>query len=224
MNRVASARMDDLRPLLRRGIDTLGLDLSDESVDKLLQYVDLLVTWNAAYNLSGITDPTEMLHRHIEDSLSIFPFLKGTRVLDIGTGAGLPGIPLAVCLPDREFHLLDSNGKKMRFLFQVKSQLQLANVVLHHERAEDCAVQPAFDTVVSRAVGSLGELVRLGGPLLTRDGVLLAMKSAPAASELAEVKSPYTVQSITELFVPGATMPRHLVCIARTPGQDGNTA
>ncbi len=224
MNRVASARMGDLRPLLCRGIDTLGLDLSGESIDKLLRYVDLLITWNAAYNLSGITDPTEMVHRHIEDSLSILPSLRGTRVLDIGTGAGLPGVPLAVCLPDREFHLLDSNGKKMRFLFEVKSQLQLANVVLHHERAEDCTAEPPFDAVLCRAVGSLGELVRLGGPLLTGDGVLLAMKSTPTASELAEVKSPYTVQSITELFVPGATTPRHLVCITRTPGQDGSTA
>lgn len=224
MNRPARARIDDLRPLLLAGIGTLGLRLPDESLDKLLQYVDLLVTWNGAYNLSGITDPTEILHRHIEDSLSILTALHGTRVLDIGTGAGLPGLPLAVCLPDREFHLLDSNGKKMRFLFQVKSQLQLGNVRLHHGRAEDCTAEPGFDTVVSRAVGSLGELVRLGGRLLARDGVLLAMKSAPAASELAEVTPPYTVRSITELSVPGATTPRHLVSIARLPGQDGTTA
>ncbi len=224
MIQTAQARIGELRIPLVEGVAALGLTLPESAIDKLLQYLDLLVTWNSAYNLSGISDPREMLDRHLLDSLSILPSIDGKRVLDIGTGAGLPGLPLAVCLPEREFHLLDGNGKKMRFLFQVKTQLRLPNVVLVHGRAEDVAEEPLFDTVLSRAVGSLGELLRLGGRLLAPDGRFLAMKSAPADSELAEVKPPYTVLSITELSVPGATTPRHLVCLGRTPGQDGTTA
>lgn len=224
MSAAARASIGHLRLPLQEGVAALALDVPEQAIDGLLQYLDLLLTWNSAYNLSGVTDPREMLHRHLLDSLSILPAVSGKRVLDIGTGAGLPGVPLALCLPGTEFHLLDSNGKKMRFLFQVKAQLRLANVTLLHRRAEDCDPEPPFDTVLSRAVASLGELVRLGGPLLAPGGQLLAMKSAPAAKELAEVKPPYTVRAISGLDVPGATTPRHLVCIARLPGQDGNTA
>jgi 16S rRNA (guanine527-N7)-methyltransferase len=220
----ARARIDQLRQPLQDGIAALGIDVPEHAPERLLQYLDLLLTWNSAYNLSGITDPREMLHRHILDSLSVLPAVHGKRVIDIGTGAGLPGIPLAVCLPGTEFHLLDSNGKKMRFLFQVKSQLHLDNVVLIHGRAEDCPEDILFDIVLSRAVASLEDLLSIGGRLLAPEGEMLAMKSAPSAEELAGVKPPYTVRSITGLTVPGATTPRHLVSIARTPGQDGNTA
>lgn len=224
MREPARARVDDLRAPLVEGVALMGLSLDEDRIDSLLRYLDLLVTWNSAYNLSGIRDPREMLHRHILDSLSVLPWVRGPRVLDIGTGAGLPGLPLAICLPHVEFHLLDANGKKMRFLFQVKSQLALANVVLVHDRAENASRTPPFNTVISRAVGTLGELLRLGGPLLAPSGELLAMKSAPAPDELAEVKPPYTVRANTGLSVPGVGTPRHLVCVARIPGQDGNSA
>ncbi len=224
MSAAARARVDRLRQPLENGIAALGIDVPAQAPALLLQFIDLLITWNSAYNLSGITDPEEMLHRHVLDSLSILPAVRGKRVIDIGTGAGLPGIPLAVCLPGTGFHLLDSNGKKMRFLFQVKSQLRLGNVSLVHGRAEDCADDGPFDVVLSRAVASLEDLLAIGGHLLAPEGEMLAMKSAPSAEELAGVKPPYTVRSITGLSVPGATTPRHLVSIVRIPGQDGTTA
>lgn len=224
MNTVSRAPVETLRPRLAEGVSALDISLDDDAITKLLRYLDLLVTWNTAFNLSGIRDPEEMLSRHLLDSLSTLSAIQGPRVLDIGTGAGLPGIPLAICLPGTEFHLLDANGKKMRFLFEVKTQLALKNVVLLHSRAEDLPLGATFDTVVSRAVGTLAELQRLGAARLAPHGRLLAMKSTPSTDELAAVEPPYTVHCVTELSVPGITTPRTLVCIARLPGQDLNPA
>lgn len=224
MNTAARVPAETLRPRLADGLAALAIAVEDDVLTKLLRYLDLLVTWNSAFNLSGIRDPEEMLSRHLLDSLSILSAIEGPRVLDIGTGAGLPGIPLAIARPDIAFHLLDANGKKMRFLFEVKTQLALTNVVLLHARAEDLPSATTFDTVVSRAVGTLAELQRLGAPRLEPHGQLLAMKSTPSADELAAVEPPYTVRRVTELSVPGITTPRTLVCIARLPGQDGNPA
>lgn len=211
-----------LREELASGLAALNIELPPPHGEALLGFIDLLITWNRAYNLTGTSDPREILHRHILDSLSILPFLRGERVLDIGTGAGLPGVPLAICCPDREFHLLDSNGKKMRFLFEVKMRLCLANLALIHGRAEDYRYERGFDTVLSRAVASLGDLVRLGAPLLATNGCMLAMKGKLAASELAEVEPPYTVCSVQTLQVPGADAVRQLVCINHDTPQDGH--
>jgi 16S rRNA (guanine527-N7)-methyltransferase len=211
-----------LREQLAAGLIALDLELPSSNCDDLLGFVDLLMTWNRAYNLTGTSDPREILYRHILDSLSILPSLHGKRVLDVGTGAGLPGVPLAICSPEREFHLLDSNGKKMRFLFAVKTRLRLENLVLIQSRAEDYRYEQGFDTVLSRAVASLGDLVRLSAPLLAPKGRLLAMKGKLAASELAEVEPPYTVRSVQTLQVPGVTALRQIVCIDHDTPQDGH--
>lgn len=211
-----------LREELASGLAAFNIELSPPQVDALLGFIDLLIRWNRAYNLTGTSDPREILQRHILDSLSILPFLQGDRVLDIGTGAGLPGVPLAICCPEREFHLLDSNGKKIRFLFEVKTRLRLANLVLIHGRAENYRYEQGFDTVLSRAVASLGDLVRLSAPLLGPTGCMLAMKGKLAASELAEVEPPYTVRSVQTLQVPGANAVRQIVCIDHDTPQDGH--
>ena len=211
-----------LREELASGLAALDIELSPPHGDELLGFIDLLIRWNRAYNLTGTSDPREILQRHLLDSLSILPFLQGDRVLDIGTGAGLPGVPLAICCPEREFHLLDSNGKKMRFLFEVKTRLRLSNLVLIHGRAEDYRYEQGFDTVLSRAVASLGDLVRLSAPLLGPTGCMLAMKGKLAASELAEVEPPYTVRSVQTLQVPGANAVRQIVCIDHDTPQDGH--
>ena len=211
-----------LREELASGLAALELELPPSRCDALLGFIDLLIRWNRAYNLTGTSDPREILQRHILDSLSILPFLQGDRVLDIGTGAGLPGVPLAICCPEREFHLLDSNGKKMRFLFEVKTRLHLENLVLIHARAEDYRYEQGFDTVLSRAVASLGDLVRLSAPLLAPTGRMLAMKGKLAASELAEVDPPYTVRLVQTLQVPGATALRQIVCIDHDTPQNGH--
>lgn len=211
-----------LREELASGLAALSIELPEPQSEALLGFIDLLIAWNRAYNLTGTSDPREILYRHILDSLSILPWLQGERALDIGTGAGFPGVPLAICAPEREFHLLDSNGKKMRFLFEVKTRLRLANLTLIHGRAEEYRFEQGFDTVLSRAVASLGDLVRLGGPLLAPGGCMLAMKGNLAASELAEVEPPYTVRSVHVLQVPGANAIRQIVCIDHDTPQDGH--
>lgn len=212
---------------LEDGIADLGLPARPACVEPLLHYLGLLARWNRAYNLTAVTDPREMLPRHLLDSLSVVPHLQGERILDMGTGAGLPGIPLALWFPEREFHLLDANGKKIRFLFQVKTELGLGNVTLHHCRAESLADPRGFDAVLSRAVASLADLCRIGGPLLAPGGSLFAMKAEVSAAEFAGLPDPYTVASDIALQVPGITQPRRLLVIrpARDSGShDGDSA
>ena len=150
----------------------------------LLDYLDLLLRWNRSYNLTAVRDPLQGVTRHLLDSLSIAPFLVGERFIDVGTGAGLPGVPLAVLYPQREFHLLDSNGKKTRFLFQVKTALGLDNMVVHQARLETFSAGRPFDAVLSRAFASLGDMFRDCHHLLAPQGVCLAMKGACSDEEL----------------------------------------
>lgn len=208
-----------LRSDLEHGLATLGLHIDEAARERLLAFIGLLSRWNRTYNLTAVRDPRAMVERHLIDSLSVLPHLHGRRVLDIGTGAGLPGVPLAICCQEREFHLLDSNGKKMRFLFQVKTQLVLDNVTLHHARAEAMPIGEGFDCVLARAVGPLAELLRLAGGQLAPGGSLLAMKSALQPGELAAVKPPYTVAESIELQLPGSDQQRRLVRICRVSGR-----
>ena len=207
--------MADERELLQSGLKKLSLTLSPEQVDSLLDYLALLVKWNRAYNLTAVRDSAEMVAKHLLDSLSIAPYITAERYLDVGTGAGLPGIPLAICYPHKQFELLDSNGKKTRFLQQVVAELALTNVTVHRSRIESCGLPAAFDAIVSRAFASLADMAEACGPLLASEGVLLAMKGQYPEQELSQLPKPYIVKGSHALTVPGLDGERHLLVLGR---------
>lgn len=196
---------------LQRGSSLLGITLCEEQQKMLLRYIELLSKWNQAYNLTAIRDPAQMVSRHLLDSLAIAEHCAGNRLLDVGTGAGLPGIPLAIMFPDKDFHLLDSNGKKTRFLFQVKTTLGLDNITIHHARVESFQTHELFDVVLSRAFASLLDMVANCGHLLSDGGRFLAMKGSYPQRELLEIDNLCVVRSVDLLAVPGLAEQRHLV-------------
>jgi 16S rRNA (guanine527-N7)-methyltransferase len=184
----------------------------------LLDYLGLLAKWNKAYNLTAVRGEAQMVTRHLLDSLVIAPHIRGQRLIDVGTGAGLPGIPLAILFPEREFHLLDSSGKKARFLFQVKTALRLDNMVVHHARVESFVADQPFEVVLSRAFASLANMVDGCHHLLTPDGRFLAMKGAYPTGELEAVSTEYEIKAVYPLAVPGLGEQRHLVEIMLRQG------
>ncbi len=166
-------------------------------------YLYLLAKWNKTYNLSAIREPQEMVSKHLLDSLAILPWLQGRRIIDVGTGAGLPGIPLAIAQPDIHFVLLDSNGKKTRFLQEVKRQLKLDNVEIVQFRIENYRPQQGFDTVISRAFSSLQQMIQWTQHVLNQEGIWLAMKGRYPQTELAELQQPYRVEHYTVTGLEG---------------------
>jgi 16S rRNA (guanine527-N7)-methyltransferase len=202
--------MEDCRKILASGIASLNLKVNDQQVDQLLNFIKLIEKWNKAYNLTAIRDREEMARLHILDSLAIVPHIEGKRIIDIGTGAGLPGIPLAICLPEVGFTLLDSNAKKTRFVQQVVLELKLKNVEVLHSRVENYHPEQRYDAVLTRAFASLPDIVKLTAHLLTEDGVLLAMKGQSLDAELAEITAKKSVISVS---VPGTDVERCLVRI-----------
>ena len=214
----ANASWPELQPdrisWLQQGCDELKLSLGSDQQARLIDYVALLLKWNTAYNLTAVREEADMVTRHLLDSLAIAPFLAGQRVLDVGTGAGLPGVPMAILFPQREFHLLDSNGKKTRFLFQVKTALRLDNMVVHHARVQTFRVVEPFDAVLSRAFASLQDMMHGCRHLLAPEGRLLAMKGAYPAEELDSIGQEGAQVAVHPLVVPGLCEHRHLVEIA----------
>lgn len=202
------------RKLLVNGVDQLGLSLPPGGIDKLQDYVALLARWNQAYNLTAIRDPEQMITHHLLDSLAITKFIKGPRVLDMGTGPGLPGIPLAIALPDISFVLLDSNGKKTRFLVQAKSALALDNIEVVHSRVEDYRPDRVFDTITARAFAALATMVGRSHHLCAPGGQYLLMKGRMPKDELGAVPGDFVVQDTVALQVPGVDGERHLIIIA----------
>lgn len=186
--------------------------LPNEAQDKISRYLDLLQKWNKAYNLTAIRDPEDMLIKHIEDSLAVIPYIKGSKIIDIGTGAGLPGIPLAIALPHLHFTLLDSNGKKIRFLTQVVSELAIKNTEIIQERVEDYQNANGFQTIISRAFASLDDFVDKTQHLLAEDGQILAMKAKVLPEELKNVSAH---AKVCPLEIPGLKEQRNLVIITR---------
>jgi 16S rRNA (guanine527-N7)-methyltransferase len=205
----------ELRPELAAGCEQLGLALSRAQLDALCGYLALLAKWNQAYNLTAVRAPRDMIYKHLLDSLAIGQLIAGECLIDVGTGAGLPGIPLAILFPRREFHLLDSNSKKTRFLFQVKTALGLDNMAVHHARVESYRPQAPFDAVLSRAFASLEDMVAGCAHLLGPGGRFLAMKGTYPEDELAAIRETCDVLSVTPVEVPGLAEQRHLV--AMTP-------
>jgi len=213
---ISEEQSENLRKKISQGIDTLGLDISEEKIDALLAYLKLFHKWNKTYNLSAVRKPEDMVHRHLLDSLSVVKHIQAERIIDVGTGGGLPGIPLAIIFPDKKFTLLDSNGKKTRFLFQVKTSLKLTNLNIENCRVE--AYQPSikYNAVVSRAFASIKDMLDGCHHLLTRDGVFLAMKGQFPEEELSVLEKHYKVVDSFELTVPGSEGERHLLVIEDT--------
>lgn len=182
-------------------------------VPLLSQYLALLLKWNRVYNLTAITNPKDMVIKHILDSLAVNPYLYGDRIVDVGTGAGLPGIPLAMVNPEKQFVLLDSNGKKVRFLNQVKIELQLTNVAIVHNRVEKYQPKSCFTCVLTRAFSSINDMLLKTCHLCCKDGVFLAMKGDCPANELQEIAEGFTIKSVQPLKIPGLDAARNLVIV-----------
>lgn len=205
---------DALQNPLLKGCQALGLPVSSQQQSQLLEYVDLLHQWNKVFNLTAIRDPHTMLSHHILDSLAVLPYLEGDTVLDVGSGAGLPGIPLAVMAPDKRFVLLDSNGKKTRFIQQSLQKLDLAGrVEVIKMRIEQYRPALPFATVTSRAFSSLEAFVTLCRQACDQHTVLLAMKGRRPDDELSALGSEFRVKAVTALSVPGLEAERHLVSL-----------
>ena len=204
---------DSLAPRLRAGLAELGLE-PDPLAAQLLAYLTLLQQWNRAYNLTAIRDPQEMLSKHLLDSLSIHPYVEGS-LADIGTGPGLPGIPLALAKPGLQVSLVETAGKKARFLREAVRHLQLPQVRVHDARAQDVPESGQHDCLAARAFGTLGEILAAGGHLLKSGGRLLAMKGREPAEEIAALPDGYRHLATHPLAVPGLEAERHLVVVEK---------
>ncbi len=193
---------------LSQGLEQLGLSVDAEMQKKLLLYLRLMLKWNRAYNLTAIRALDEMVIRHLLDSLSIMPYIECSRVLDVGSGAGLPGIPLAICMPDCQFVLLDSNGKKTRFLTQAKIELAIENIDIIHSRIEDYKPSSGFQVVTCRAFAALNTILDRTEHLLTSTTRIMAMKAKEDLSVLAEG---FELRVQHKLQVPWLNEERHLL-------------
>jgi 16S rRNA (guanine527-N7)-methyltransferase len=198
---------------LLHGVQTLDLDLTRDARAALMAYVGLLSHWNRAINLTAVREPHQIVTRHLLDSLTVLPFLQGREILDIGSGAGLPGIPLAIINPERRFTLLDSHLKKISFLRQVVHDLGLNNVVVTHQRAEKFQSPIKFDTLVARAFAKLADLLSACGHLLGRDNALVAMKGQLRPGEVGAISTDYEMRASHAVQVPGLNAMRHIAII-----------
>ncbi|MBE5253973.1 16S rRNA (guanine(527)-N(7))-methyltransferase RsmG [Mixta mediterraneensis] len=196
-------------------LQAANITLSDQQKQQLLAYVALLDKWNKAYNLTSVRDPQQMLVRHILDSIVVAPHLKGSRFIDVGTGPGLPGIPLAIVMPDTHFTLLDSLGKRVRFLRQVQHELGLENITPVQSRVEAFSAEPLFDGVISRAFASLEDMINWCHHLPAPEGHFFALKGVRPDEEIATLTSGYHLNALVELKVPQLDGERHLVIIGR---------
>jgi 16S rRNA (guanine527-N7)-methyltransferase len=201
---------------LAQGAAQLGVSLSTQQQTLLLAYLALLIKWNKAYNLTAVRNPDEMVSRHLLDSLSLVPFIDGASWLDVGSGGGMPGIPLAILFPDKQFTLLDSNGKKTRFLTQVKLELKLSNVQVVNARVESLQPEQPFAGIVSRAFSSLADFANLTRHLGNQNSQWLAMKGLHPTDELQALPSDFILQDEHALAVPGCQGQRHLLILRRT--------
>lgn len=202
---------------LRSGLVQLGIEPAPLRIELLLAYLELLVRWNRRFNLTAVRDPGDMVPRHLLDSLSALRWLSGERVLDVGSGAGLPGIPLAVVDPGRAYCLLDSNGKKTRFLEHAVAELGLANVDVVQCRVADFAPGELFDTVICRAFSAVPDFVAACGHL-TAGGPLLALKGRDPAGELTGLPADWAVEGVERIVVPYLDAERHIVVLRHRAG------
>jgi len=198
---------------LRLGLNALGLTLERDTQQRLLDYIALIEKWNRVYNLTAIRAPEKMVSHHLLDSLAVAPHLHAERVLDVGSGAGLPGIPLALANPGMQVTLLDSNHKKAAFLNQALIELKLTNAAVCGERVESWQAKPGFDVIISRAFSDMGEFVRITRHLLAPGGIFAAMKGLHPYEEIDKLPPDCKVLQVLPLAVPGLEGARHLVLI-----------
>ncbi len=220
---------DRLQQQLKRGAAEMFVSLTGEQTEKLLAYIREFEKWNKAYNLSAVRDIQQMVARHLLDSLSVVPWFNAhkdsiakqsgekifplTRIIDVGTGGGLPGIPLAIMFPEKQFTLLDSNGKKTRFLFHVKTLLGLTNVTVENRRVEEFAPQEKFDGIISRAFASLQDMTEGCANLIKPDGIFLAMKGLYPEDELTPINDKIELLETIKLAVAETDGERHLLIL-----------
>lgn len=200
---------------LLQGVHALRLDLASEARQKLLQFIGLIEKWNRTYNLTAIREPDKMLAHHVLDSLAVVPHVKGRAIADVGSGAGLPGIPLALALPRSQVTLIESSQKKSAFLSQAVMELGLDNVAVANVRVESWDTPQRFDCVISRAFSDVAEFVTLAGGLCAAGGLLAAMKGVYPYEELTQLPAQFRVRDVISLEVPGLDAERHLVLIER---------
>jgi len=209
--------------LLAAGARELGVALDERQNEQLMRLLAELADWNQRFNLTAIDDPGEAVRKHLLDSLSIHAHLRGRRVADVGSGAGFPGLPLAVADPSREFTLIEATGKKAVFLEHARVQLGLTNVTIVNSRAEQFKPAQRFDSVTARALGKLNDFIRVAGHLVARGGILLAMKGQEPREELGKLPKGWSMKAIHRLVVPGLDAQRHLVEL-RPGGPQRSTA
>lgn len=199
---------------LGQGLAAMGTTLPEGAIDRLAQYLRLLEKWNRVHNLTAIREPEQMVTLHVLDSLSVLPYVAGAHSLvDVGTGAGLPGIPLAIARPDLSVTLLDSSHKKATFLEQARMELKLENIAVACERVERWHPQAKFDAVVSRAFAELADFVQGARHLVAPEGTLLAMKGVHPFEEIARLPATCRLDRVVELTVPTLEAKRHLVLL-----------
>lgn len=204
-----------LSTLLNTALEKNKIVLSSYQCEQLVHYLELIQQWNRVYNLTAIIDPHEMVYLHIIDSLLIAPHLKGNRFLDVGTGAGLPGIPLAILHPEQSWTLLDKNNKKTRFLTQVAIELKLKNVKILHARVEDVSETALYDGIVSRALSTIALFTQTSSHLLAPTGHWYAMKGKYPEQELLELPSGFQMKERLALTLSGMAVERHLIIIGK---------
>ena len=203
------------RTILQQGLETLGLEASVTQCDQMMALLELVAEWNQKINLTAITEPVAMVQKHVLDSLTVQPWIQGPFVVDVGTGAGFPGLPLAILNPSLRFTLLDSTGKKIRFVEHVIQSLGLSEVTAVCARAEHFKPEQRATTVVSRALATIPEFIRYAGHMVSKSGMLLAMKGKDPAAELVNLAPQWRLLGVERLSVPGLSDQRHVARLAR---------
>ncbi len=201
------------REILQRGIAQLGIELGTDAQQKLLEYLTLLHKWNKVYNLTAIRDPQQMVSNHLLDSLAVAPYLWSGRWLDVGCGAGLPGMVLAIARPDWQFTLLDSNSKKTSFVQQAIIDLKLSNAAVRCARAEEWKPDEKFDGIISRAFAEIADFIEATRHLLSDGGRWVAMKGRMLEQETKQLPADVKIEQLISLHVPGLKAARHLAIL-----------
>ncbi len=208
--------MNEYKILINTALEKNNLYFPEEKKEKMALFLELLARWNKIFNLTAIRNPKESVYLHLIDSLTLLPFLYGNKIIDIGSGAGLPGIPLALAMPEKTFFLLDSNSKKTRFIQQAIGELGLKNVTVVHSRAENFCPSQKFDSILTRAFSSLKTMLTVTHHLAATNSYFLAMKGALPTEEMHTLPDGFIIKAVHSLQIAGISAQRHLISIQKT--------